>query len=184
MNNLMKSGIPSSGIGEPGMDPADQQAPVEEPGRKSALFLLGCPEVPVQMGIALYLASRLEKSGTSVTVAGNPSVIQLIRVSDPDQHYIRKVMNLERAMADLIEKRAHPDIIVSFAHNDAGISYAATVRHVSPSRLYLIVFGREAEALGALAEFECEKIVEKAVHNPGQLKKKIDQVFGWAVSRS
>jgi hypothetical protein len=153
-------------------------------GQKTALLLLGCPEVPVQMGIALYLAGRLEKSGTPVTVAGNPSVIQLIRISDPDQHYIRRVMNLEKAMADLIERRLHPGIIVAFAHNDAGISYAATVRHVSASPLYLIIFGREAEALSGLAEFECEKIVERAVHNPVQIRKKIDRVFGWASSGS
>jgi threonyl-tRNA synthetase len=153
-------------------------------GEKTALLLLGCPEVPVQMGIALYLAGRLEKSGIRVTVAGNPSVIQLARVSDPDQHYVKRMMNLEKAMADLIEGRVHPDITVAFAHNDAGISYAATVRHVSPCRLYLIIFGREAEELAGLAEFDCEKIVERAVHNPGQLKKKIDKVFGWAASRS
>jgi threonyl-tRNA synthetase len=153
-------------------------------GGKNALLLLGCPEVPVQMGIALYIAGRLEKSGVRVTVAGNPSVIQLARVSDPDQHYVKRVMNLEKAMADLIEGRVHPDLIVSFAHNDAGISYAATVRYVSPSRLYLIIFGREAEELEKLAEFDCEKIVERAVHNPGQLKKKIDGAFGWAASRS
>jgi threonyl-tRNA synthetase len=166
------------------MDPADPSVSSGGAGKRTALLLLGCPEVPVQMGIALYLASRLEKSGISVGVAGNPSVIQLIRVSDPDQHYVKRVMNLEKAMADLIEGRMRPDMTVAFAHNDAGISYAATVRHVSPSRLYLIIFGREAEALAGLAEFECEKIVEKAVHNPAQLKKKIDQVFGWAVSRS
>jgi hypothetical protein len=153
-------------------------------GGKTALLLLGCPEVPVQMGIALYIAGRLEKSGVRVTVAGNPSVIQLARVSDPDQHYVKRVMNLEKAMADLIEGRVHPDITVSFAHNDAGISYAATVRHVSSSRLCLIIFGREAEELAQLAEFDCEKIVERAVHNPGQLKKKIDGAFGWAASRS
>ncbi len=154
------------------------------PEEKTALLLLGCPEVPVQMGIALYLAGRLEKSGYRVTVAGNPSVIQLVRVSDPDQHYVKRVMNLERAMADLIEGRVHPDITVSFAHNDAGISYAATVRHVSRTRLYLIIFGRKADELAVLAEFDCEKIVEQAVHNPGQLKKKIDGVFGWAASKS
>ena len=166
------------------MDPADPPGAGGETGKKTALLLLGCPEVPVQMGIALYLGGRLEKSGISVVVAGNPSVIQLIRVSDPDQHYIKRVMNLERAMADLIEGRVHPDITVAFAHNDAGISYAATVRHVSASPLYLIIFGKEAEALASLAEFECEKIVERAVHNPLQLKKKIDGVFGWAASRS
>jgi threonyl-tRNA synthetase len=166
------------------MEQAHSEKGESEPGRKIALLLLGCPEVPVQMGIALYLAGRLEKQGFSAAVAGNPSVIQLIRVSDPDQHYVRRVMNLERAMADLIEGRIHPDITVAFAHNDAGISYAATARHVSPSPLYLIIFGKEAEALADLAEFECEKIVERAVHNPVQLKKKIDKVFGWAASRS
>src|SRR5512136_3274395 len=114
-------------------------------GEKTALLLLGCPEVPVQMGIALYLAGRLGKDGVRVTVAGNPSVIQLARVSDPDQHYVKKVMNLEKAMADLIEGRVHPDLVVAFAHNDAGIAYAATVRHVFPLRLCLIIFGREAE---------------------------------------
>jgi len=153
-------------------------------GGKTALLLLGCPEVPVQMGIALYLAGRLGKDGMGVTMAGNPSVIQLARVSDPDQHYVKKVMNLEKAMADLIEGRVHPDLVVAFAHNDAGIAYAATVRHVFKSRLCLIIFGREAEELAVMADFDCEKIVEKAVHNPGQLKKKIDVVFGWAASRS
>jgi threonyl-tRNA synthetase len=166
------------------MDPAGRPKAGGETGQRTALLLLGCPEVPVQMGIALYLAGRLERDGFSVTVAGNPSVIQLIRVSDPDQHYIRRVMNLDRAMADLIEKRMHPDITVAFAHNEAGISYAATVRHVSASTLYLIIFGKEAEELAGIAEFQCEKIVERAVHNPAQLKKKIDGVFGWAASRS
>ena len=153
-------------------------------GEKTALLLLGCPEIPVQMGIALYLAGRLEKDGFRVTVAGNPSVIQLARVSDPDQHYMKRVKNLEKAMADLIEGRVHPDLVISFAHNDAGIAYAATVRHVFHARLCLIIFGREAEELAKLAEFDCEKIVERAVHNPGQLKRKIDGVFGWAASRS
>ena len=166
------------------MDPADSADAGGEQGKKTAYLLLGCPEVPVQMGIALYLASRLGKDGVSVVLAGNPSVIQLIRVSDPDQHYVKRVMNLDRAMADLIEGRAHPDMTVAFAHNDAGISYAATIRHVSASPLYLIIFGRDAETLAGLAEFECEKIVEKAVHNPAQLKKKIDKVFGWAASKS
>ncbi len=166
-------------------DPVPDAKPGGEPGSRTALFVLGCPEVPVQMGIALYLAGRLEKEGTTVTVAGNPSVIQLIRVSDPDRHYISRVMNLEKAMADLIEKRLTPDMVVAFAHNEAGISYAATVRYVlASSRLFLVIFGREAEALADLAEFDCEKIVERAVHNPVQLKKKIDGVFGWAASRS
>ncbi len=166
------------------MDTALPGEGASTPVQKTALLLLGCPEVPVQMGIALYLAGRLEKTGTEVSVAGNPSVIQLIRVSDPDRHYIRRVMNLERAMADLIEGRLHPGLTVAFAHNDAGISYAATVRHVSGSPLYLIIFGKEAEAIAGLAEFECTKIVERAVHNPVQLKKKIDEVFGWVASRS
>ena len=151
-----------------------------EPDRKKALLLLGCPEVPVQMGIALYASHRLRKEGWDVTVAGNPSVLHLIRVSDPERHYVDRIAALDRCMEKLIEGKATPDLCIVFAHNDAGLSYAATVGSVAPSRVVAIIFGRNAEDLAKSIEFPCETIVEKAVHNPLALRQKIDKVFGWA----
>jgi len=154
----------------------------EECGGHSALLLMGCPEVPVQTGIGLYLAHMLNAHGWDVLTAGNPSVLSLMRVSDPEKHYIRKMIDLDRCIGDIVEKRRDFDLIFVFAHNDAGISYAATMHHLSTGRLIVIVFGRTAEALGAQIDFPCETIVEKAVHNPNELKKKIDGVFGWHAS--
>jgi len=136
------------------------------------------------MGIALYLSHRLRKEGWDVTVAGNPSVLHLIRVSDPARHYMERITALDRCMEKLIEGMAKPDLCLVFAHNDAGLSYAATVGAVSPARVVVIIFGRQADELAKTIEFPCESIVEKAVHNPLALRQKIDKVFGWAALKS
>lgn len=143
---------------------------------------MGCPEVPVQMGIGIYCAHMLNIHGWEVTTAGNPSVINLLRAADPDKHYVKKVMDLDRCIEDLVEKKKEFDLSVVFAHNDAGISYAATVRHLSPGRLVVVIFGRNAEELAASIDFPCEKVAEKAVHNPVELRKKVNEVFGWRAS--
>jgi len=148
---------------------------------KSAILLLGCPEVPVQMAIALYMAHGLQKRGTGVLATGNPSVLNLLKVSDPEKHYLPQMMVLEKCVAEVVEKKRTCDLCVVFAHNDAGIQYAATMRHLLPeSRIVLIIFGRTPEVLEESVTFPCEKIVDKAVHNPMQLKAKINEVFGWA----
>lgn len=154
------------------------------PSDTEALLLLGCPEVPVQMGIAVYTAYQLARQGLDVAVAGNEAVIKLLRVSDPDRLYVKKVLNLDRTIGDLVEKKRNPGLCIVFAHNDAGISYAATAAYIIKGRLIVIVFGRDAESLAGQIGFPCEKIVEKAVHNPTELKKKIDEVFGWHASRT
>jgi len=151
--------------------------------QERALIFLGCPEVPVQMGISLYLAYMLEQSGREVTVAGNPSVIKLARVSDPERHYIKKMIDLDRCIEDLAEKKRTTDLCIVFAHNDAGITYATTVRYLHPGRLVLVVFGRKAEEFAGQVEFPCDLVVEKAVHDPAGLKKKLDGVFGWHASK-
>ncbi len=149
-----------------------------------ALLVMGCPEVPVQMAVGLYIGRNLGKEGMEVVVTGNPAVLQLVRASDPDHHYLEKMLVLDRAVGQLVEKERTADLCVAFAHNDAGISYAATVRHLHPGRLVVIVFGRNAEDLAKSVDFPCELVVEKAVHNPVQLLKKINGVFGWAASRT
>lgn len=148
------------------------------PGK--ALIVLGCPEVPSQQALALYIAWSLRKQGTYVHAAGNPAVLNLLKVSDPEKRYLPEIQVLEKCIEEIVEKKRDADLCIVFAHNDAGISYAATMRHLLPaSRLVVIIFGREPEALAALVDFPCETIVEKAVHNPMQLKRKINGVFGW-----
>ena len=152
---------------------------------KNALLVLGCPEVPVQMAVALSVARNLRKDGISVLMTGNPSVLNLLRVSDPDRHYTSEMKVLESCIEEIVEKKRTCDLCVVFAHNDAGISYAATMRHLLPeSRLVVIIFGRNPDELAAQVTFPCEMVVDKAVHNPLQLKQKVNTVFGWAASRT
>jgi threonyl-tRNA synthetase len=156
-----------------------------EPDPKKALLVLGCPEVPVQMAIALHISNNLRKGGTEVLAIGNPSVLSLLKVSDPEKYYIPDMIVLEKGIEEIVGKKKSFDLCIVFAHNDAAISYAATMRYLLPeARLVVILFGREPEKLLESINFECEKIVEKSVHNPMQLKKKVNEVFGWAASRT
>jgi threonyl-tRNA synthetase len=137
------------------------------------------------MAVALYIAHQLKQGGAEVVAVGNPSVLNLLKVSDPQRHYIGATMILEKCIEEIVEKRRGADLCVAFAHNDAAISYAATMRHLLPDcRLVVIIFGRTPDELAAQIDFPCEKIVDKAVHNPMQLKQKINGVFGWAASRT
>jgi threonyl-tRNA synthetase len=153
--------------------------------KKTALIVLGCPEVPVQQALAFHVVHNLRKRGSDVMVTGNPSVLGLLKVSDPEKVYIGQTKVLENCIEDLVGKKRGADLCVIFAHNDAGIVYAATMRHLLPeSRLVVIIFGKDPKPLAAEINFPCETIVEKAVHNPAALKTKINQVFGWAASRT
>ncbi|WP_255336822.1 DUF1890 domain-containing protein [Methanosarcina sp. KYL-1] len=137
---------------------------------------MGCPEVPIQTSIALYLSHKLANLGFDVTVAGTGAANQLLKVSDSDGYYVKKLVNLDKTLEDVIENRADFDICFAFMHNDAGMTYAATMSAVSKAKLYSIVFGRNAEALAETIEFDCEMIIEKAAHNPVQLKNRLDKV--------
>jgi|SRR5208282_1388717 len=154
-----------------------------QPGK--AIIVLGCPEVPVQQALALYVASGLSDRGAEVLVTGNPSVLGLLKVSDPKGAYIQKTLVLEKCVEEVVEKKRDCRLCIVFAHNDAAIAYAATLRHLLPgSRFVVVVFGKDPEPLAAEINFPCETITEKAVHNPAQLKAKINKVLGWAASRT
>ena len=148
-----------------------------EEERNETLIILGCPEVPVQQALALYVADFLNESGTDVLIAGNSAVLVLLKVSDPKKVYAKKMMELDRCIEELASGDRTPSTCIVFAHNDAGISYATTIRYLFEGRLIVVVFGREAEELAGQLEISCELIVEKAVHNPGKLRKKIDEVL-------
>ena len=153
-----------------------------------ALLLLGCPELPVQTGVALYLASKLKEAGLEVFVAGTDAALHLLKVSDPQGYYVAadRMVNLDKCIGALAEKRIDFDLCAVFVHNDAGVSYLATVQSISNAKLVAIIYGHDAKSLAGQLDFECEKIVANAVHNPMPLKMMIDikvkEVKRWAVS--
>jgi len=151
------------------------------PSLKSALLVLGCPQVPVQTSIALYLINKLKKSTMVPVVAGNKAANTLLIVADPDRHYLGEVMDLDRAVALITEKKREFNRCFVFIHNDAGISYAATMGAISTAKIYALVYGEHSDDLAKQIDFPCTIISAKAVHNPLPLKKALDEVTPWAV---
>lgn len=146
----------------------------------TALLVLGCPQVPVQTSIALYLINRLRKVGITPVVAGNKAANTLLIVSDPDRHYLGEVIDLDRVIGLITEKKRDFSLCFVFIHNDAGVSYAATMGAISTAKLYALVYGEHYDEQVRKIEFPCTLIAAKAVHNPLPLKKAIDEVGPWA----
>ncbi|KCZ70659.1 hypothetical protein ANME2D_02681 [Candidatus Methanoperedens nitroreducens] len=140
---------------------------------------MGCPELPVQTAAALYLASRLNREDFDVTAAGNRAAISLLLNSDPERHYIKKVMDIDRCIGELAQKRMDFDICFAFIHSDSGIAYLATVKALSTARTVAVIFGKEIEPL-IEAGGDSIIIAAKAVHNPAPIRAKIDEVRSWA----
>jgi hypothetical protein len=147
--------------------------------QKTALLVLGCPQVPVQTSIALYLINRLKKAGIIPVVAGNKAANTLLVVADTDRHYLGEVMDLDRAVAQISDKKRDFDLCFVFIHNDAGVSYAATMGAISKAKLYTLVYGEHYEDQVKKIDFPCTTIAAKAVHNPLPLKKALDEVKPW-----
>ena len=146
----------------------------------SALLVLGCPQVPVQTSIALYLINRLKKSGIVPVVAGNKSANTLLVIADPDRHYLGEVIDLDRAVGLISDKKRDFDRCFVFIHNDAGITYAATMGVISKAKVFALIYGEHYDDLVKQIDFPCTVIAAKAVHNPMPLKKAIDEVTPWA----
>jgi len=144
-----------------------------------ALLLMGCPELPVQSAAALYIANKLNSEGFEVTTAGNNAAISLLLNSDPERHYIKKVIDLDRCIGALAEKKMDFDLCFVFIHSDSGISYLATVKSLSKAKTVAVIFGKEIEPL-IEASGDSVIIAAKAVHNPMPLKARIDGVMSWA----
>jgi hypothetical protein len=146
---------------------------------KTALLVLGCPQVPVQTSIALYLMNRLKKAGIAPVVAGNKAANTLLVVADTDRHYLGEVMDLDRAVALISDGKRDFSLCFVFIHNDAGVSYAATLGAISQAKLFTLVYGEHYEEQLGKIDFPCTKIAAKAVHNPLPLKKALDEVKPW-----
>lgn len=152
----------------------------DQTAKRSALLVLGCPQVPVQTSIALYLIHRLRQAGISPVVAGNRSAITLLVTADPGRHYLGDALDLDRAIDQITEKNRTFDLCFVFIHNDAGISYAATMGAILKARPCAIIYGEHCDRIVAAIDFPCQVIAAKAVHNPMPLKKMLDEVAPWA----
>ena len=71
---------------------------------EKVLILLGCPESPSQTPLALYTAHKLTKMGFDVTVASTPSAAKLLEVSDSEEFYVTKKVDL-RNVWKILKKR-------------------------------------------------------------------------------
>jgi hypothetical protein len=147
---------------------------------KKVLILLGCPESPSQTPLALYTAHKLTKMGYDVTVASTPSASKLLEVSDPEEFYVSKKVDLEKCLEDLEEKEY--DILIGFVHKDAAVSYFVTFYHILDTRSFAIVFEKDADLLGKFLDdlkenTDATLISARAYHNPTPLRVKIDRAF-------
>jgi len=140
---------------------------------KTALLVLGCPQVPVQTSIALYLMNRLRKTGITPVVAGNKAANTLLVVADPDRHYLGEVMDLDRAVAQISEKKRDFDSCYVFIHNDAGVSYAATMGAISGAKLFTIVYGEHYEDQVKKIEFPAPPLLQKPSITPCRSRKQL-----------
>jgi len=150
-----------------------------EENNRVALLVMGCPRVPVQTSLVLYLANRMKKAGIHTIIAGTPSARQLIRVADPDGHYIMEMKDLDATISSLAEGDLKVSESYVFVHNDAGVSYAATIQSLTGNQVTSLVFGEDANSVMAEITFPCRVIAEPVTHNPMPLKRKIDEVAPW-----
>lgn len=144
-----------------------------------ALLMMGCPELPVQTAAALYIANKLNIDGFEVIAAGNKAAISLLLNSDPEKHYIKKVMDIDRCIGAIVEKKMDFDLCFIFIHSDSGISYISTIKSISKAKTVAVIFGKD---IGPLIEASGNSIIiaAKAVHNPTPLRVQIDGVKSWA----
>jgi len=148
----------------------------------TALILLGCPQVPVQTSMVLYLVHALKQAGIRPLVAGTTAARKLVEVADPARHYVDDLADLDRCIGEVAEGERDFNYCFVMIHNDSGIAYAGTISAISRARLYAVLFGEHAEELSGQIDYPCEKVVANATHNPLPLKRKIDEVLRWVVS--
>lgn len=147
---------------------------------KKALILLGCPEAPSQTPMAVYAVYRLTKLGYDVTVASTPSAMKLLEVSDPEEFYVKKKIDIESCLENL-EERSY-DLLIGFVHKDAAVSYFVTFYHILNTTSLAVVFEKDRELLANFVESITEStdaniVSARAYHNPTPLRVKFDRAL-------
>jgi hypothetical protein len=147
---------------------------------KKALILLGCPESPSQTPLALYTTHELKKIGYDVTVASTPSATKLLEVSDPEEFYVDKKIDLETCLENLEEKDYN--LLVGFVHKDAAVAYFVTFYHILNTKSLAIIFEKDSDLLEKFVNdvkenTDANLISARAYHNPTPLRVKINRAI-------
>lgn len=145
---------------------------------KKALMILGCPESPVQVPLAIYTSHKLRKKGFSVTITANPAAIRLVEVADPEGVYTGKLTDLDSCLNEL--SGGDYEFLVGFVPNDAAAAYLATFAGILNTETLAVIFERDAETLEELIDtvmdgVKAEIIAARAHHNPAPLRVRIDR---------
>lgn len=145
-----------------------------------ALLLLGCPETPSQTPMTIYASYKLIKMGYNVTITANPAASKLVKVSDPEKHYIPKMMDIDKSLNELEEGQY--DLLIGFVHKDAAASYFVTFSQILQTKSIALVFERDADLVEEFANTvmentDAEVVAVRAFHNPTPIKVRFDKVL-------
>ncbi len=147
---------------------------------KKALILLGCPESPAQTPMALYASHRLKNVGYDVTVVSNPSAMRLLDVSDPEERYVQKKIDIESCIENL--KEGDFDLLLGFVHKDAAVAYFVTFYHMLNTKSIALIFEKDSELLEDFENqvkenTEAQIVSARAYHNPTPIRVKLDKAI-------
>jgi len=142
------------------------------------LMVLGCPESPVQIPLAIYTSHKLKKKGFNVTITANPAAIRLVQVADPEGIYTDEIVDIESCINELSE--GDYEFLAGFVPNDAAAAYLVTFAEILNTETLAIVFDRDADTLEELVNeimetTDAEIIAARAHHNPAPLRVRIDR---------
>lgn len=145
-----------------------------------ALVLLGCPETPSQTPLSIYATHKLTQMGYDVTIAANPAAKKLVMVSDPEEHYINEMADLEKLLGEINE--GDYDLLLGFVHKDAAASFFVTFHHLLNTKSIALVFERDMDLVEEYTNMVAENtdatvVSVRAFHNPTPIKVRLDKAL-------
>lgn len=145
-----------------------------------ALLLLGCPETPSQTPLSIYATHKLTQMGYDVTIAANPAAKKLVMVSDPENHYINEMVDLEKLLGEINE--GDYDLLLGFVHKDAAASFFVTFYHLLNTKSIALVFERDMDLVEEYTNMVSEStdatvVSVRAFHNPTPIKVRLDKAL-------
>ena len=145
-----------------------------------ALVLLGCPETPSQTPLSIYATHKLTQMGYDVTIAANPAAKKLVMVSDPEEHYINEMADLEKLLGEINE--GDYDLLLGFVHKDAAASFFVTFYHLLNTKSIALVFERDMDLVEEYTNMVAENtdatvVSVRAFHNPTPIKVRLDKAL-------